>query len=57
MVGEDGQIYLSGLPLAGELLVQWGDDARSRCTARYTLPEQSLRQAVAQATLTCEQKG
>lgn len=24
MVGEDGQIYLSGLPLKGELLIQWG---------------------------------
>ena len=25
MVGDDGQIYLSGLPLSGELLIQWGD--------------------------------
>jgi outer membrane usher protein len=29
MVGEDGQIYLSGLPLKGELLIQWGRRKRS----------------------------
>ncbi|MFP1528126.1 FimD/PapC C-terminal domain-containing protein [Escherichia coli] len=28
MVGDDGQVYLSGAPLSGELLVQWG---RLRC--------------------------
>jgi outer membrane usher protein FimD/PapC len=27
MVGDDGQIYLSGLPLEGELLIQWGNGA------------------------------
>lgn len=27
MVGDDGQIYLSGLPLEGNLLIQWGNGA------------------------------
>ncbi len=57
MVGDEGQIYLSGLPLKGELLVQWGDDAASRCVARYSLPEESLQQAVTQYSAQCERKG
>jgi hypothetical protein len=35
MVGDDGQIYLSGLPLEGELLIQWGDGMQSQCRAHY----------------------
>ncbi len=46
MVGDDGQIYLSGLPLSGELLIQWGDGKQSQCRAPYSLPEQSLQQAI-----------
>jgi minor fimbrial subunit len=46
MVGDDGQIYLSGLPLEGELLIQWGDGAQSQCRAPYSLPEKSLQQAI-----------
>lgn len=42
MVGDDGQVYLSGAPLSGELLVQWGDGANSRCIAHYVLPETKL---------------
>jgi len=57
MVGDEGQIYLSGLPLKGELLVQWGDDAASRCVARYSLPEESLQQAVTQYSAQCEREG
>ncbi|STI19228.1 fimbrial outer membrane usher protein [Escherichia coli] len=41
MVGDDGQVYLSGAPLSGELLVQWGDGANSRCIAHYVLPKQA----------------
>ncbi|ENQ6441861.1 fimbrial biogenesis usher protein [Citrobacter freundii] len=54
MVGEDGQIYLSGLPLKGELLIQWGEGANARCVARYALPEESLKQAVTLTNVTCE---
>ncbi|WP_313506483.1 fimbrial biogenesis usher protein [Kosakonia sacchari] len=55
MVGEDGQAYLSGLPLLGELLVQWGDGTQSRCLARYALPQASLQQAVVITSARCEQ--
>jgi hypothetical protein len=45
MVGDDGQIYLSGLPLEGELLIQWGDGAVP-VPRTYRLPEKSLQQAI-----------
>ncbi|MGB7803525.1 fimbrial biogenesis usher protein [Buttiauxella sp.] len=53
MVGDEGQIYLSGLPLKGKLLIQWGDGKGSQCFAPYSLPEGSLKQAVVMATATC----
>lgn len=53
MVGDDGQVYLSGAPLSGELLVQWGDGANSRCIAHYVLPKQSLQQAVTVISAVC----
>ncbi|MFP2238228.1 fimbrial biogenesis usher protein [Pseudescherichia vulneris] len=54
MVGDDGQIYLSGLPLRGELLIQWGQGAGSQCRAPYTLPEKSLQQAITLTEIRCE---
>lgn len=54
MVGDDGQIYLSGLPLQGELLIQWGDGASAQCRAPYQLPEKSLQQAITITEITCE---
>lgn len=57
MVGDDGQVYLSGAPLSGELLVQWGDGANSRCIAHYVLPKQSLQQAVTVISAVCTHPG
>ncbi|WP_262197506.1 fimbria/pilus outer membrane usher protein [Serratia ficaria] len=37
IVGESGQVYLSGLPDSGELDVRWGDG--KRCHAAFHLPE------------------
>lgn len=36
IVGDNGEVYLSGLPQKGSLLAVWGDD--SRCRADYQLP-------------------
>ena len=40
IVGDDGQVYLSGLKDAGSLQVEWGKNGASRCAATYSLPEQ-----------------
>lgn len=57
MVGEEGQLFLSGLPLRGELLVQWGARAHERCIASYALPEASLQQPITLASANCVSKG
>lgn len=53
MVGEDGQVYLSGLPLKGNLLVKWGEGKNSQCSAPYSLSQDNLKQAVVVASATC----
>ncbi|KNC91720.1 fimbrial biogenesis usher protein [Trabulsiella odontotermitis] len=54
MVGDDGQIYLSGLPLSGELLIQWGEGLNAQCRAAYRLPEKSLQQAITLTEVRCD---
>jgi outer membrane usher protein len=38
IVGEGGQVYLSGMPQKGTLLVQWGGSASAQCEVPFTLP-------------------
>lgn len=37
IVGDEGQVYLSGMPPEGTLNVVWGRDGEQRCTANYSL--------------------
>ncbi len=37
IVGDGGQIYLTGLPEVGELLVKWGDTATQQCQVKFDL--------------------
>jgi P pilus assembly protein, porin PapC len=53
IVADNGQVYLSGMPLAGKLQVKWGEGADSSCVATYSLPEESLKQAMAQLSAVC----
>jgi len=39
IVGDDGQTYITGLASHGHLTASWGTDSHSRCTAKYSLPE------------------
>jgi len=34
-VGEDGQVYLTGLSEQGSLLAKWGNEANKQCKASY----------------------
>ncbi|EBI9057209.1 fimbrial biogenesis outer membrane usher protein [Salmonella enterica] len=38
IVGDNGQVFLTGLPDEGELIVQWGDGTGRRCQVPYRLP-------------------
>lgn len=39
IVGDKGQVYLTGLGKTGKLTVQWGNTANSQCSVSYTLSE------------------
>ena len=39
IVGDDGMVYLSGLPSRGGLRVQWGKGAAQQCRVDYDLGE------------------
>ena len=39
IVGDNGELYLSGLASTGALRVQWGRDQTQRCQVHYQLPE------------------
>ncbi|HHA2288281.1 TPA: fimbria/pilus outer membrane usher protein [Enterobacter asburiae] len=41
IAGEDGQVYLAGMPPSGELEVVWGAGPGERCAARVSVPEAS----------------
>ncbi|ENZ7484586.1 fimbrial biogenesis usher protein [Klebsiella aerogenes] len=53
IVGDEGKVYLSGLPLSGKLKAQWGEGADSRCLVNYELPKESLSQAIVRSTTEC----
>lgn len=40
IVGDGGQVYLSGMPDSGMLKVKWGNSASQTCQVNYRLPEQ-----------------
>ncbi|TBL73485.1 outer membrane usher protein FimD [Obesumbacterium proteus] len=54
IVGDAGQVYMTGLPLTGTLKSQWGKDANAQCEATYTLPEDSLEKAITYITAICK---
>jgi len=40
IVGDGGQVYLSGMSDSGTLTVKWGNSAAQSCQVNYRLPEQ-----------------
>lgn len=40
IVGDGGQVFLSGMAGSGKLDVKWGNGASQRCQVSYSLPEQ-----------------
>lgn len=53
IVGDSGQVYLSGLPLQGIINIQWGESSYQQCRANYQLPESELDNAISYANLEC----
>lgn len=46
IVGDDGLVYLSGMPSEGRVSAVWGDDEGSRCSAPWKLPESDYQSVI-----------
>jgi len=53
IVGDDGQVYLSGMPDEGALRVVWGDSVERQCTAPWRLPADAVNQSVVRVNADC----
>nr|WP_233971230.1 fimbrial biogenesis usher protein [Lelliottia sp. WAP21] len=53
IVGDDGQVYLSGLTPEGKLKAKWGEGSGQSCAAGWTLPEKAKNVPVLRADVTC----
>ncbi len=54
IVGDGGQVYLSGLPLSGKINVKWGNSAAEQCVASYQLPVSSKKQVLSYTSADCQ---
>ena len=54
IVGEEGQVYLTGLANKGALHVQWGKDAGEQCEIHYSLPESKPESGVLMVNTKCQ---
>lgn len=57
IVGDNGQVYLAGLPPQGSLKVKWGNAAHQTCDVQYQLLPNSEKQAITYATAKCWKSG
>lgn len=53
IVADNGQVYLSGMPLSGSVRVKWGEGENASCTANYRLPEENAQQLLTQLSAVC----
>jgi len=53
IVGDDGQVYLSGLALKGTLKVQWGEGTDQTCRVDYQLPADANNAPITQVNVIC----
>ncbi|EBY6849592.1 fimbrial protein FimD [Salmonella enterica subsp. enterica] len=53
IVGDGGQVYLSGLQNDGKLTAKWGDQSNQQCAISYKVSEQEQNAAIAHINATC----
>ena len=53
IVGNDGQVYLTGLSLQGQLLVSWGKESSEHCVADYALTKEKDNTHIINAAAQC----
>ena len=42
IVGDGGQVYLSGMPQNGDVKVKWGNGGSQQCQGKFSLPAQEI---------------
>ncbi|WP_369310239.1 fimbria/pilus outer membrane usher protein [Providencia rettgeri] len=53
IVGDNGEVYLSGMPEKGRLHVKWGKDLQAQCVAQYHLTAEQLKQHLPVLSVDC----
>ena len=53
IVADNGQVYLSGMPLTGKIRAKWGDAANASCVADYRVAAENPQQLLSQLTAEC----
>ncbi|EBY8086038.1 fimbrial assembly protein, partial [Salmonella enterica subsp. enterica serovar Banana] len=54
IVGEDGQLYISGMPKKGDVKIVWGKDTSQQCVAKYELPIKKKSSGIISVTTNCQ---
>lgn len=54
IVGDEGQVYLSGMPERGELSAQWGNEDDQSCTVNFLLPQPQLENSIIHHKESCK---
>ncbi|MBJ5867003.1 fimbrial biogenesis outer membrane usher protein [Salmonella enterica subsp. enterica serovar Derby] len=54
IVGDSGQVYLTGMPQKGSLLLKWGNASKEQCSVSYRLPEEPPASGVIELNATCQ---
>jgi P pilus assembly protein, porin PapC len=53
IVGDNGELYLSGMPEEGNFMLSWGSNASEKCTAHYSLSSKPQDAGLVQLNAQC----
>ncbi|MFV2392574.1 FimD/PapC C-terminal domain-containing protein, partial [Escherichia coli] len=53
IVGDRGELYLSGLPEKGQVTLSWGENASTKCIFNYSLSTPESESGLIEQGVTC----
>ncbi|WP_337247658.1 FimD/PapC C-terminal domain-containing protein [Proteus sp. G2615] len=53
-MGDDGLLYLSGVPSSGVLDIRWGNESTQYCQVHYQLPQKQHNEPFVKMTQECQ---
>jgi len=56
IVGDRGQVFLSGMPEQGAIVATWGRQSSQQCRADFSLPQQSTYAGITEVSASCHQE-